>query len=498
MNSTTPRGHPTRTSLLNVLGRLSDREIWVVGDIMLDEYVVGTAERISPEAPVPVLKVSEVQYRLGGAANVARQISALGAHAVLAGLLGEDTPGEQLLALCTADGIDTSAVLRLPDRRSTRKVRVLGRDHQMLRIDWEDAIDCPGEAAREMMRRLTARRPPDIIVLSDYAKGALTQQVCDSVLAFARSMGIRVIVDPKHRDFARYRGSSIVTPNLSEFRFAAGNDFDADDVQSIAHAARALGTTAGIDAMVVTLGARGMVLVRQGAPHLEIPAESRRLVSDTTGAGDTVIAALSVCLANGSTLEEAAHIANAAASVAVSRVGTVAVDLPGIREVLEDHANRKIFLRSTLAAKAEGWRNAGQRTVFTNGCFDLLHAGHLSLLHAAARCGDILIVAINSDASVRRIKGVARPIMPEHERAAFLASLACVDAVVIFDEETPIEVLNAIRPDVLVKGEDYRIEDVVGRELVEGYGGRVVLIPLLPEKSTTSLIERIATDRHTH
>ncbi|HTD27819.1 MAG TPA: D-glycero-beta-D-manno-heptose 1-phosphate adenylyltransferase, partial [Xanthomonadaceae bacterium] len=341
----------------------------------------------------------------------------------------------------------------------------------------------------------TGNRPPDVIVLSDYAKGALTPQVIEGVLAFARSSGIRVIVDPKQRDFTRYRGASVITPNLSELCVAHGQAFDTTSIDAISEVARVLGAAAGIDAMVVTLGERGMVVVPMNEAYLAIPAEDRHLVTDTTGAGDTAIATLAVCLAADATLEEAAHIANAAASVAVSRVGTVAVDLPSIHDVLDDHANRKIFLKDGLAKKAEGWRHEQRRIVFTNGCFDLLHAGHLSLLHAAAKCGDILIVAINSDASVRRLKGATRPIMPEHERAALLAALACVDAVIVFDEETPLEVLRAIRPDVLVKGQDYRIENVVGRELVERYGGRVMLMPLLPEKSTTALIDRIATDR---
>jgi D-beta-D-heptose 7-phosphate kinase/D-beta-D-heptose 1-phosphate adenosyltransferase len=495
MNDPSRDRHAWRASLVNLLGRMRDREIWVVGDIMLDEYVVGTAERISPEAPVPVLKVDEVQSRLGGAANVARQITALGAHATLAGVLGEDPPGEQILSMCAGDGIDTRAVLRLADRRSTRKVRVLGRDHQMLRIDWEDATACPEAAAYEIMERLAGGRRPDVIVLSDYAKGVLTQQVIQGVLAYARSSGIRVIVDPKQRDFTRYRGASIITPNLSELRVAAVQAFDPGDINSIAQTARVLGSAAEIDAMVVTLGERGMVVVPMDGPYLAIPAEDRHLVSDTTGAGDTAIATLAVCLAADATLEEAAHIANAAASVAVSRVGAVAVDLHSIHEVLDHHGNRKIFLKGDLEARTNDWRKSGRRTVFTNGCFDLLHAGHLSLLHDAARCGDILIVAINSDASVRRLKGATRPIMPEHERAALLAALTCVDAVIVFDEDTPLEVLQAIRPDVLVKGQDYRLENVVGRELVEGYGGRVVLLPLVPEKSTTALIDRIVTNR---
>ena len=271
--------------------------------------------------------------------------------------------------------------------------------------------------------------------------------------------------------------------------------FDPDNIDSIAQAARALAKTAGVDAIVVTLGNRGMAVASVKEPHLAIPVAARRPVSDTTGAGDTAVATLASCLAAGATLEEAAYIANAAAAVAVSRVGTVAVEPRMICDVLSGESEQKMLCREDLAEKTNAWHAAGRRIVFTNGCFDLLHAGHLSLLRDSAKCGDILVVAINSDASVRRLKGNGRPITPEAERAALLAALACVDAVAIFDEDTPLEILRTIRPDVLVKGNDYRLEEVVGRDLVEGYGGRVTLIPLLPEKSTTALIDRIVSAR---
>lgn len=483
------------SSFANILARIRDLQVWIVGDIMLDEYVVGTVDRVSPEAPVPVVRVCGVEYRLGGAANVARQVAALGAHASLAGVLGEDSPGGQILTLCEAVGLDTRAVLRLAGRHSTRKVRVLGRNHQMLRLDWEDAVPCPATAAGGMIEQLRKGPPPDIIILSDYAKGVLTRHAIDSILAYARLSGIRIVVDPKRRDFAEYRGASVITPNLSELQIATGQVFDPDNIDSIAESARALAETAGVDAIVVTLGERGMAVAPVNEPHLAIPAAARHTVSDTTGAGDTAVATLASCLAAGATLEEAAYIANAAAAVAVSLVGTVAVEPRMIHEVLRGESEQKVFCPDELAAKANDWRTAGRRIVFTNGCFDLLHAGHLSLLHDSAKCGDILVVAINSDASVRRLKGNGRPIVPEDERAAFLAALACVDAVAIFDEDTPLEILRAIRPDVLVKGKDYRIEEVVGRDLVEGYGGRVTLIPLLPEKSTTALLDRIVSAR---
>jgi D-beta-D-heptose 7-phosphate kinase/D-beta-D-heptose 1-phosphate adenosyltransferase len=476
------------TSLLAILDRYAGMHIWVVGDLMLDEYVMGAVERISPEAPVPVVRVRDTEHRLGGAANVARQVAALGAEVSLAGVIGDDATGDDFLRLCAAGNIDTRAVIRLPERRTTRKLRVLGHSQQLLRLDWEDVKPCAPQATVRMVSKLTEGRRPDAIILSDYAKGVLTPETIASVTAL-RGSG-PVVVDPKHRDFTRYRGATTITPNLRELEAAAGQTLDADDTAAIAAAARPLAQAAGLEAMVVTLGDRGMLVVPVEGHDTTVPA-IQRAVYDVTGAGDTAISVLTLSLAANASLLGATQLANAAAGVSVGQIGAVAVDAPSIRDALAARPDGKILGRDDLVARAATWRMAGKRIVLTNGCFDLLHAGHLSLLSQAAKLGDVLVLAINSDASVRRLKGPERPLVPQEDRAAVLAALGFVDAVTIFDEDTPLEVLQSVRPHVLVKGGDYKLEQVVGRELVESAGGRVVLVPLTPEKSTTALVERI-------
>ena len=486
--------NPERPPLHEILARARDLAVWVIGDIMLDEYAVGSVDRISPEAPVPVLRVAQLEGRLGGAANVARQVAVLGAHVSLAGLIGNDPAGEQVLRLCSTPGIDTRAVCRLEERQTSRKLRALARNQQLVRLDWEDVGPCPAAQAHGMLERLRAGRAPDVIILSDYAKGLLTREFLGAISEAATQTGTRVIVDPKRRDLGAYPRGSVMTPNLHELEVAAGTPFDPEDAASIATAAQSLAAQAGAAALVVTRGARGMLVVPAHGPCQPIPSRGRALF-DATGAGDTVVAVLATALAAGATLVEAAHIANAAAGIVVGKIGTVSAEPAEIVEFMSGRSSHKVLGRAALAAQVREWRDAGKRIVVTNGCFDLLHAGHLSLLHQAAQYGDVLVLAVNSDASVQRIKGPTRPLVPEHERAAMLASLACVDAVTLFDEDTPLELLQAIRPDVLVKGQDYKVEQVVGRDLVESSGGRVVLVPLVPDKSTTALIERIAT-RH--
>lgn len=475
-------------SLLAVLDRYPGMHIWVVGDLMLDEYVMGAVERISPEAPVPIVRVRDTEHRLGGAANVARQVAALGAHVSLAGVIGGDATGDDFLRLCEASNIDTRAVIRLSERRTTRKLRVLGHSQQLLRLDWEDVKPCTPQAAVRMVSRLAEGPRPNAIILSDYAKGVLTPETIASVTAL-RGTG-PVVVDPKHRDFTRYRGATTITPNLRELELAAGQTLDVDDRAAIAAAARPLAEAAGLEAMVVTLGDRGMLVVPVQGHDIAVPA-IQRAVYDVTGAGDTAISVLTLSLAADASLFAAAQLANAAAGVSVGQIGAVAVDAVSIRDALSARPDGKILSRDDLVTRAATWRMAGKRIVFTNGCFDLLHAGHLSLLSQSAKLGDILVLAINSDASVRRLKGPERPLVPQEDRAAVLAALEYVDAVTIFDEDTPLEVLQSIRPHVLVKGGDYKLEDVVGRELMEATGGRVMLVPLTPEKSTTALVERI-------
>ena len=476
------------SALLALPDRFTGLSIWVVGDLMIDEYVSGAVERISPEAPVPVVRAQASEHRLGGAANVARQIATLCAHVSLAGICGDDAAGEQLLALCGRAGIDTRAVLRLPGRHTTRKLRVVSHSQQLLRLDWEDAQSCTAEVSARLLAQLTAGDPPDAIILSDYAKGVLTP---DTIAAIVRARGaVPLVVDPKHRDFGRYRGATTVTPNLHELEVAAGRPLDVEDMPGVAAAARTLMANAGLESMVVTLGNHGMLVVPAAGPEFPVPA-MRHDVYDVTGAGDTAIAVLTLALAAQAPLAQAAQLANAAAGVSVTHVGAVAVSAASIRDALAAHPDGKLLSRHELAARAATWRAAGKRIVLSNGCFDLLHAGHLALLSQAAKLGDVLVLAINSDASVRRLKGPERPLVPQAERAALLAALTFVDAVTIFEEDTPLAVLEALRPHVLVKGGDYQPSEVIGRELVEAGGGRVVIVPLTPERSTSSLVARI-------
>ena len=475
-------------ALLEILDRLASVRVWVVGDLMLDEYVVGAVDRISPEAPVPVVRVRDTEYRLGGAANVARQIATLGAKVSVAGTIGADFAGEQLLRLCVAAGIDTRAVVEISDRATTRKLRVLGHHQQLLRLDWESAAPCPRPSMARMIAKLAEEPHPGAIILSDYAKGVLSPETIAALLPLRGSAP--VVVDPKHRDFTRYQGATTITPNLRELETASGGPLDPADTEAIASAARRLALEAHLEAMVVTLGDRGMLVVPVSGAAISVPA-SKRDVYDVTGAGDTAVALLAAALGAGAPLLSAVHLANAAAGVSVGQVGAVAVETSQIRDALAARPDGKVLSRDALAEKAASWRMAGKRIVFTNGCFDLLHSGHLSLLETAARHGDVLVLAINSDASVRRLKGAERPLVPEAERAALLAALSFVDAVTIFDEDTPLETLKAVRPNVLVKGADYRPDQIVGRELVESYGGRVELVGLIPDKSTSALVERI-------
>jgi D-beta-D-heptose 7-phosphate kinase / D-beta-D-heptose 1-phosphate adenosyltransferase len=411
----------------------------------------------------------------------------------LAGVIGLDVAGDDLLRLCTECGIDTSAVVRLPGRCTTRKLRVLGHNQQLLRLDWEDAGPCAAAATDTLVARLAALGSADAIILSDYAKGVLTPATIGAVTAMRGAAP--VVVDPKSRDFTRYRGATTVTPNLRELELATGLSLDPTNKAAVAAAARPLIAAAGLASMVVTLSEHGMLIVPADAAETAVPA-SRREVFDVTGAGDTAIAVLTLALAAQAPLVAAAQIANAAAGVSVGQVGAVAVDADSIRNELTAAPDAKVLAREELAVRAASWRMAGKRIVFTNGCYDLLHAGHLSLLHSAAQLGDVLVLAINSDASVKRLKGPERPLVTEAERAALLAALACVDAVTIFDEDTPLEALKSVKPHVLVKGADYRAEQVVGKDFVESYGGKVALVPLLPAKSTSALVERIRGSRH--
>jgi D-beta-D-heptose 7-phosphate kinase/D-beta-D-heptose 1-phosphate adenosyltransferase len=369
----------------------------------------------------------------------------------------------------------------------------VSHSQQLLRLDWEDIQPCAANVTLQLLEKLGSGEAPAAIILSDYAKGVLTPETLAAMLRSRPT--IPRVVDPKHRDFARYRGATTVTPNLHELEVACGRTLPVEDTAAIAAAARGVMANAGLESMVVTLGSRGMLVVPHEAPEVAVPA-MRHEVYDVTGAGDTAIAVLTLALAAKAPLIEAAQLANAAAGVSVCQVGAVAVSAASIRDALAAHPDGKLLSRQELAARAATWRAEGKRIVFSNGCFDLLHAGHLSLLSHASKLGDVLVLAINSDASVRRLKGPERPLVPQAERAALLAALTFVDAVTIFEEDTPLAVLQTIKPHVLVKGGDYQPSEVIGRELVEAAGGQVVIVPLTPEKSTSSLVARIRGARH--
>ncbi len=466
--------------------------VLVIGDVMLDVFAYGQAERISPEAPVPVMRLERETWMPGGAGNVARNIAALGGRAILVGLVGEDASGAALAALVEAEAGIESRLLRSPHRQTTVKQRFVVGSQQMLRVDREalHALDPAEEAAltAEIMRAVAEA---DAVVLSDYGKGALSPGVVAAAIAAARGRGVPVLVDPKHPDSARYAGATTVTPNAGELARATGLPVDGD--AAVEAAARVMIAACGADYLVVTRSARGLSYVPAAGAALHVPAR-RRDVFDVSGAGDTVVGMLALALGSGLAPPVAAALANLAAGVVVAKPGTATCSLGEIELGLVEAGLRlgdKLQLASRAARLVEQWRAAGLRVGFTNGCFDLLHPGHVTLLaRARGRC-DRLVLGLNSDASVRRLKGETRPLQMQAARAAVLAALASVDCVVIFDEDTPLALIEQLRPDRLFKGADYTLDTVVGADIVRAYGGTVELIDLVAGHSTTRLVERM-------
>ncbi len=478
----------------SVTQRFSSFMVFVVGDIMLDVFVAGTVDRISPEAPVPVLTVSGQGYAPGGAANVAANLAAMGAEVALFGIVGDDDEGERVLGLLGRMGIDTEGVLKSKGISTTTKTRLMASNQQIARVDRERPHRL-SDAERERLMRLVAekmdRMEPQAVILSDYDKGVLDPALCRTVIEAARRHAMFVAVDPKGRDFTKYRGADLITPNVAEMEEATGVAIT--DEASMHRAFTALQSTRAASTVVLTRGPEGMSYSSGGGPVHTRPSRARE-VYDVTGAGDTAVSALVLgYLATGS-WDQAVAVANAAAAVAVSRAGTHAVTARELAAELGGVAGPAELKRVTavdLPAIGERARALGKTVVFTNGCFDLFHVGHLTLLNRAKSMGDLLVVAVNSDCSVRRLKGEGSPLIGEDDRARLLASLECVDYVVIFDEDTPLRLIEVLRPHVIVKGGDYTAEQVVGREVVESYGGRVEIVPLLEGISTSALIERI-------
>lgn len=467
--------------------------ILVLGDVMLDRYLYGDVERISPEAPVPVVRLRRTLAMPGGAGNVARNISALGGRAVLVGLLGQDAAGAEFRALLAADPGITDATVASRTRPTVCKMRIIAGTQQVARLDDEVATRADTAEATGLVAAMQAALPGcGALILSDYAKGVLAPPVVAAAIAAAKAQGIPVFADPKDDDFATYSGVDCLTPNARELARAAR--LPADTEPAVAAAAAAVMTAAGLPALLCTRADKGMMLLRAGLPPESVPAEARE-VFDVSGAGDTVIATLALAHAAGHALPEAMRIANAAAGIVVGKLGTATVSADEL-----DHAMRaesgsapdEGALRDQVSAQrlVADWRAHGLRVGFTNGCFDILHAGHVALLRAARRRCDRLVVALNTDASVARLKGPARPINPLADRATVIAALAAVDAVMAFEEDTPLELIRLLRPDVLIKGADYTVDQVVGADVVQAAGGTVVLIDLLPGRSTSGIVAR--------
>ncbi len=464
--------------------------VLVVGDVMLDKYIWGDVERISPEAPVPVVRAALQSEQPGGAANVAMNLACLGACVTVVGFAGGDPEQECLESLLSEAGVEP-CLISVAGVPTTTKLRILAGNQQMIRLDTEAAPANRYALKEDLLRRTLGLLPnAAIVVLSDYAKGVLSESVCRALIAEARKLGIRVLVDPKARNFARYRGASSICPNLKELSAATGEPVT--NLDHLLAAGQAMLDSLEVQCMVVTMGQKGIVVLRPGS-RLHAPAVVRQ-VYDVSGAGDTVIAVLALAMACGVDIEAAIELANLAAGIVVSKVGTVPIQrdelLGALSQGMSPHLDEKIVALDRLLSRTAWWRSAGERVVFTNGCFDILHIGHITLLERARRQGDRLIVALNSDRSVRRLKGPSRPIAGEAERARILAALAAVDAVVIFDDDTPITLIEALRPDVLVKGGDYTEENVVGAREVRAWGGRVELIPLVEGVSTTRLVAK--------
>ncbi len=482
--------------MIETIAAMAQVRVAVLGDVMFDRFVMGETERISPEAPIPVIKVLREQAMLGGAGNVARNVASMGGQALLIGLVGADEAGVEVEAAAARVAGLTAALVRDACRPTTLKTRFLAQGQQLLRVDRETSAPATGAVAEDLLRSASrAIETASLLVLSDYAKGVLSPMVLDRVMALVRERGCAVIADPKQRDMRCYAGASLITPNAAEAAAATGISCDTDD--GVVAAAHRIGEVVGCRHVIVTRGSKGMSVVdisgREGSIHL--PAMLRE-VHDVSGAGDTVVAALALANGAGAPMAIAASIANIAAGIAVSHRGTAAVTAAELVAAAQQQTGlsgtTKIVSRTAAAHMAQRWREAGNRVVFTNGCFDLLHPGHIRLLQRAKAEGDRLIVALNSDASVRRLKGSSRPIQNEDARAFVMASMEHVDLVIVFDEDTPLAVIEEIRPDVLAKGADYTEAQVVGGNLVRASGGRIVLVPLEPGHSTTAAIVRAA------
>jgi len=481
-----------RQRLYNLLESVQGGRVLVIGDVILDCYLEGGVERISPEAPVQVFEVESETMKLGGAANVAANVAAFGWTPVMIGPVGADADADQIRALMRKDGIDPKYLVTDKTRPTIRKTRVISMRQQMLRLDKEKREDISQAAAERLLSMIRAQAPGCLgVIVSDYGKGALPKALLAEIFKLCRQLGKMSVVDPKGKDYSKYRGADIITPNRKEAEAASAVEIKGE--KDYRAAAQRLQKVTGAKSVVITRGPEGVSIFeknRKGGLHL--PAEALE-VYDVTGAGDTVAAVLGSLLFSGFSLEDAARVANVAAAIEVGHAGAYAVPRKAVMERLEGEkpANGKLMTVQEAARWASGMRAQGKKVVFTNGCFDLLHAGHVRLLRKAASFGDRLVVGLNSDASIKKLKGPGRPLLHEIDRLEIMGAIDCVSVIIIFSDKTPIKLITAVKPDVLVKGSDYDVSEVVGRDVVESNGGRVELVKLVEGRSTSNIIETI-------
>ena len=477
--------------------KIEQSNVLVLGDLMLDRYLWGDVERISPEAPVPIFHVRRQSEIPGGAGNVVSNLIGLGASVTVIGICGRDAAGERLAKLLENDKI-YSHILTYSDRPTITKTRIVSQGQQMLRLDEEEVLPVDETLQSKIVELVKAESSKvSAIILSDYGKGLLqAKELVQSIIRIANDNNIPIIIDPKGSSWERYRGATCVTPNTKELETLCGHTITSEE--QLVDVMRTTIKNYDLSWLVVTRGPLGMCLMNRNETPIFIPTVARQ-VYDVSGAGDTVTATLALCIGSGLNFPQGAKVANLAAGIVVGKVGTQPINFLELQSSLGttgvdapiSGVTQKLTSLSAAITQSEAWKTTRQRIVFTNGCFDLLHPGHIHLLNQAKTLGERLIVAINSDASVRRLKGPGRPILSERDRASLVASLDCVDLVILFESDTPDDLLRCIRPHSLVKGSDYKHEQILGRAIVESYGGEVCLIPLLNGYSTTDIASKV-------
>jgi len=474
------------------ISKFEQTHLLVIGDLMIDEYLWGEVERISPEAPVQVVAVQSQDYTLGGSGNVANNLRSLGARVTVMGVVGQGSDGQLLQDQLNAIGADTKGVVQESGRHTTKKTRIIAEHQQVLRIDRETKKDITKQTFNRIIEHAEKIIPNvDLILISDYGKGMVNRTMIKKLVQIAKKHNKTTIADPKGLDFTKYAGVSLLTPNKKEATLASGREISDD--MSLAEAGQILMNKAGIEKLLITCGKDGMVLFEKDGKPFKIDTKARE-VYDVSGAGDTVVAALGLGMAAGLSFKQAVSLANTAAGIVVGKVGTAAVTPKELLEAINRATADPVPKHKNLKELSELCRKLqkdGKRIVLTNGCFDLLHVGHIKLFAASRNLGDVMIVAIDDDESVKSLKGSDRPVINATERVRILSALDSVDYVVVFSNKELDEVFDSIRPDILTKGSNYESDEVLGRDIVEGYGGRVELIPITEEISSTQIINTI-------